>query len=181
MDFVELGQRVAAWGAPLSYTASPLRAGCVIANTGGETRYYVRRSEAGIVVTSATRSAAEVFEMVSDRAEDGEKFLISVFGAPVRSEVMRDAFALRLPFFEDELAAPFRLHAEGGGERHVAVWEDGCYRASFASTVDAVRFTHYANAPVEMVMAAFLDTTGRGLFPLDTTRFASGHRVPETG
>ena len=60
------------------------------------------------------------------------------------------------------------------------MFENDRCRASFSTSRDAVLFTHYAGITVAELKAAYLNTTGNGLFPIDPTRFASGHRVTPT-
>ncbi|PRY68840.1 immunity protein 61 of polymorphic toxin system [Glaciihabitans tibetensis] len=155
---MEMGARVADWLEPLGYSSSESSSGgCVVANLGGETRFYVREGADDYVVTSATRSGSEEFEVACRTIEDSEKFLVAQFGGALRYQVRRDAPPFDVPWRPSEFAVGFTLRANEKGQG--VLEENGLYWATFPifeSSPGAVGFSHYAHVSVDHLMNMFM-------------------------
>ena len=180
MKISDVGTRVAAWAQSLGYSStSAAPSSCVVANRGGEERLYLRQIGDDFVVSSASRSESERFEMSSRTVTDCEKFLVAELGSSVRRKLLPGSPALALPTKLEQLAPPFSLVPAEDDPRQAILLEGGRYRARFASLNDyrpAVLFTNYADVSVDTLKESFLDTTGDGLFPVNPSRPASGIR-----
>jgi hypothetical protein len=174
----ELGARIAAWTAPLAFeSVTTTDDYCVIVSRGGESRWYVILSDGQYIVSSAQRShTAQWFEMSTASLDDVERFLIGLFGASLRSELLPEAPRLAPLVRIDDLPTPFTYVPAADDARRGLLLHNGRERArfsSFATPHAAVRFSQYANVPVETLKAAFLDPQGAPVFALHPTQLSA--------
>jgi hypothetical protein len=168
----DMGERIAAWTEALGFeSVSDGPDSCIIHSRGGETRWFVFRGPGEIIVTSSQRSKLEAwFAFSSADLVDVERYLVGVIGPALRAELMPQAPRIKPRVRLDELAPPFAYVPARSNSRQAELMDGGYYRARFASLkspLQAVRFSQYANAPVDELKAAFLDPDGGTIFAVD--------------
>jgi hypothetical protein len=165
--------------------AAPLQLGYVMDNTGdiallftpgGETRWYLRTNSGEFFVGSAQRSAEEFFEIATTTEDDAERYLLNAIGPSLRAELLPQAPRVAPQVRLDEMTESFTLTAAGDGTPHGILRENGQYRARFSSyttAMYAVRFSQYANAPLEDIRASYADQFGKPVFSVDVTQMSA--------
>ena len=150
---------LAAIGAPAGFALSDLDdGGLVLANRGGEVRYYVRTSSAGYVVTRAERSEDESFRMTTAHEEHVHRHLIIELGSSIRFGP--DLAPIWLPDKPDELAPGFALTVEGP---RATLSANGVVHGIFSHDpymAPAAEFSWVAALPVDGLLQSFLDEKG---------------------
>jgi hypothetical protein len=167
-----LGKRIETWTEALEFeSVSDGPNSCIIHSRGAETRWFVFRGPGEIIVTSSQRSKLEAwFAFSSADLVDVERYLVGVIGPALRAELTPSAPRIAPRVRLDELAPPF-TYVQSANDPRQGILHDGGYHrarfASFQSPLQAVRFSQYANAPVDDLKAAFLDPDGGAIFAVD--------------
>ncbi|WP_161972419.1 Imm61 family immunity protein [Glaciihabitans arcticus] len=149
---------LAAIGAPAGFTLSDLNDGLVLANRGGEVRYYVRNSSAGFEVTRAERSEDERFGMATAHEEHVHRYLTIELGSSIRFGP--ELAPIWLPHMPDDLAPGFALEVEGP---RATLSANGVVHGTFSHDphmAPAVEFSWVAALPVDGLLQSFLDEKG---------------------
>jgi len=136
----------------------------VLANTGGELRYYVVPDPAGVALLRAERAEDPIPVMTAEQIDDVVRFLITVLGSDFRA--IHDLPRIRLPFDWSSPApgfSPVALEAGWTGLRTDAG------RAVDVAMVDSdvvhpiVQFSYVASATTAPLIASYEDRDGAPL------------------
>ncbi|QEE62291.1 hypothetical protein FVA74_12420 [Salinibacterium sp. dk2585] len=155
------------WAAEAGYDIISDSGAVVIANGGGEIRFYVRRRDGQFEVSRAERSEDEELRMITHDLVHVVRFLTVRLATSIRSSRGLDLTAVFLP--SEELAPGAELrsaHDDPRGPMEGVVLH-GEVEALFPEDPepwDAVEFSHYADKPIELIRASFLDPHGAPLF-----------------
>ena len=138
--------------------------GLVLANPGGELRYYCMPDPAGVALLRAERAEVPTRIMTAAQIDDVVRFLITVFGSDLRA--IHDLPRIRLPFDWSSPApgfSPVALEAGWTGLRTDAS------RAVDVAMVDRdvvhpiVKFSYVASATIAQLIASYEDRDGAPL------------------
>jgi Immunity protein 61 len=152
------------WTRTLGYEVTRDGDGLVLANTGGELRYYFVPDPAGVALLRAERAEDPIPVMTAAQIDDVVRFLITVFGNDVRA--IHDLPRIRLPFDWSSPApgfSPVALEAGWTGLRTDAS------RAVDVAMVDRdvvhpiVKFSYVASATIAQLIASYEDRDGAPL------------------
>ncbi|KAA0104697.1 Imm61 family immunity protein [Mycolicibacterium sp. P1-5] len=164
-DLISWGRR-----AGMAYSESESTSAAIFFNGGGEFRYFVRRSvdEPGwFTVTKASRSDPERFLFSAKDLALVEKYFWATFGADIRS-VQRQPF-LAFPTEPDELSDGYTLQRPSAGVlllvnpsgQAIIKTRDGVVYEALL-----VMMSYWLESSVEDLKTAFLDPSGRPVFPM---------------
>ncbi|MCL2454806.1 MAG: Imm61 family immunity protein [Micrococcales bacterium] len=117
----------------------------ILANSGGETRLYLRQDSGAFVLTRADRAEPEGFIMSALEVVDLERYLTAYMGSTIRSgEYLSFIFT---PWKVSDLASGWVV-VVGSDDRWYLSDPDGRLRAVFSGD-DAVEFSWIGDAPLE--------------------------------
>jgi len=132
----------------------------VLANSGGETRLYLRRDSGAFVVTRVDRAEPEGFVMSAPDIVDVERYLTTHMGSTIRS--LRRIGLIYRPLREKFLVPGWTVLVGPDGYWRLSD-PDGRWRVTFNDD-DAVGFSWIADASLEDLRASYLDPGGAPLF-----------------
>ncbi|MDN4480279.1 Imm61 family immunity protein [Demequina muriae] len=152
---------LSAWAAQAGYRRLVDDSSVVIADEGGEIRFYVRNEDGQWMLSRAERAEDETVLMVATELPDIERHLAEQIGWDVRSQL--GLAQILLPYEIDDLADGYRINEVGDGWAELVDSTTGHAVACFLHTsvpYRAVRFSWYADTPPETLRTWFTDPRG---------------------
>jgi len=138
--------------------------GLVLANTGGELRYYVTPDPAGVALRRAERAEDPIPVMTAAQIDDVVRFLITVLGYDLRAS--RNLPTIRLPFDWSSPAPGFSPVALEAGWNGLRTDEGRVVDVAMVArdvVHPIVSFSYVASAPVAQLIASYEDRDGAPL------------------
>lgn len=151
----------ATWAKKAGYSRLVEESSVVIADEGGEIRFYVRNEDGQWTLSRAERAEDETVLMVATELSDIERHLTEQIGWDVRSQM--GLAQVTLPYEIDDVADGFRIDRVGDKWAELVDATTGRTVAGFLHTsvpYRAVAFSWYANAAPETLRAWFTDPRG---------------------
>lgn len=164
------------WAAVVGFSLGSKDGTWVLADLGGEIRFYLRMADSIYTLTQAQRSESERFVMSASNMADIERYLIMGFGFSLRT-------MKKLPsVFLNGKPGPARIQDVSSGYQiqqvspgRISLIDSNGIRAIFYGDLpsrvrDAVEFSWIADTTMENLCASYLDPDGLPLFPGCTIR-----------
>jgi hypothetical protein len=169
VTIIEVSEELVTWAARAGYGRSAedgSSASIFWTNPGGELRYYIREAGDGWnVLTFATRSSPEQFELATVSMPILEKYLYSLFGADIRQQsgLRRLTIGTKRDFIADDCALS---ELDGEGYRTLLYRDDPVARATdpVSSVSKLTKLSQLLAVSIEEIEAAYLSEDGAPLF-----------------
>ena len=161
---IRLPEVFAEWTRTLGYEVTRDGEGLVLANAGGELRYYFVPDPAGVALLRAERAEGPTPVMTAADIDDLVRFLITVLGYDLRAT--RGLPAIRLPFDWSSPAPGLTPVDLGAGWTGLRTDDDRVVDVAMIDRDVAhpiVMFSHVASAPVIQLIASYEDRDGAPL------------------
>lgn len=145
-----------AWLGRAGYSRSVQAGVTVIADEGGEIRYFLRCEAARWVLTTAQRAEEETVLAASEEKADAVRLVIEKVGGDLRAAL--DLPPIHLPYEVDDVAPGYTVEVLADGWAHLVELTGSRSPATFRHTdipFDAVGFSWYAQADPAEMRAAF--------------------------
>lgn len=152
---------LSAWAAQAGYTRLVDDGAVIIADEGGEIRFYVRSDDSRWVLSQAERAADETVLMIATNLSDIERHLTEQIGWDLRSQL--GLAQILLPYEIDDVADGYRVDEVGAGWAELVDATTGRTVAGFLHTsvpYRAVGFSWYADVAPEALRNWFTDPRG---------------------
>jgi hypothetical protein len=139
-------------------------------NSGGEERFYLRRSpevEGWIIVTNASRSGDEQYSFAARDLYVAERYFWELFGFDIRSrERMK---RLDIPVSADQVATGFHIDYPARGQSALVDANGDRVMVTSSDVGDIatlVQVSHLLSVTTQELIDSFLDAGGRPAFPI---------------
>lgn len=152
------------WIAGAGYSAFSDDDRLVVANTGGEIRYYVASDRGGFTLTRAERAENEEFILEAGTLVQVERYLTMEVGIAVRS--LAGYPRVRVPFAEEETAAGYGFVSFADGTEGLRRVGGDILNVRFRGEYvhPAVQFSYYADADPAVIRRSLGSSSGAPLF-----------------
>ncbi|WP_159448760.1 Imm61 family immunity protein [Demequina sp. NBRC 110053] len=154
---------LAAWAAQVGYTRIVDDGAVLIADEGGEIRFYGRRQDAGWALSKAERAEDETLLMVASDVTNIERYLIQHLGWGVRRRL--GLSQIQLPYELDHVADGYRIDVVSDDWADLVDSATGQTVAGFRHVsvpYEAVSFSWYADVEPETLRTWLTDPRGGG-------------------
>jgi len=154
-----------AWLGRAGYARSSEEGAMVVADGGGEIRYFLRFDGARWVLTTAQRAEDETVLAASEEMADVVRLLIERIGGELRAAL--DLPPIHLPYEVDDVAPGYEVEFLAGGWARLVEHPGRRLSVTFRHTdipFDAVGFSWYAQADPAALRAAFERPDAEPLF-----------------
>jgi len=154
-----------AWLGRAGYARSSQAGATIVADGGGEIRYFLRFDGARWVLSTAQRAEDETVLAVSQEMVDVVRLVIEKVGGDLR--VALDLPPIHLPYETDDVAPGYEVEVLAGGWAHLVELPGRRSPVTFRHAdipFDAVGFSWYAQADPAELRAAFERPDAEPLF-----------------
>ena len=154
-----------AWLGRAGYARSSQAGATIVADGGGEIRYFLRFDGARWVLTTAQRAEDETVLAASEEMADVVRLLIEKVGGDLRAAL--DLPPIHLPYEVDDVAPGYEVEVLAGGWARLVEHPGRRLSVTFRHTdipFDAVGFSWYAQADPAELRAAFERPDAEPLF-----------------
>ena len=161
---IRLPEVFSEWTRTLGYEVTRDGEGLVLANAGGELRYYLVPDPAGVALLRAERAEGPTPVMTAADIDDLVRFLITVLGYDLRAT--HGLPAIRLPFDWSSPAPGLTSVDLGAGSTGLRTDDDRVVDVAMIDRDVAhpiVMFSHVASAAVIQLIASYEDRDGAPL------------------